>query len=80
MLGRLHAMKHPTTTLFVLGLASLALGPFTSVPGIIIGRKLSDRGVLGQIGYVLCRTITILLGAAFVCGFVAALIFPVWHH
>jgi len=73
-------MTQKTTTLFVLGLASFVIGPFASIPGIVIGRKLSDRGVLGQIGYVLCWMITVLLGVAFVGGFVAALISSVWNH
>lgn len=73
-------MKPSATTLLVLGLASFPLGPFAAVPGIIIGRKMTERGALGDLGYFLCWAIAGLYGAAFVLGVIAAVTMPIWHR
>jgi hypothetical protein len=67
------------TTLFVLGLGSFVCGPATGIPGIVIGRKMADRGALGDLGYFLCWMFTILYGIAILIGFVAAITVPLWH-
>ena len=73
-------MKANPTMLFLLGLLSLPLGPFAGIPGILMGRKMAERGALGDFGYFLCWTFTALFGAAFVIGFVAAVTMPIWHR
>ena len=62
--------------LFLLGVASTTLGPLTGVPGIIIGRRMTERGTLGGVGYFLCWLFSILFGVAFLAGFIAALTMP----
>ena len=73
-------MKHLSLILFLLGIGSFAVGPFASVPGVIIGRRYQDRGMLGQFGYGLCWIFSVLFALAFVAGFIAAITFPLWHH
>lgn len=73
-------MTNNRALLFLLGVASTALGPITGVPGIMIGRRMTERGTLGSVGYFLCWIFSILLGAAFFVGLVAALIAPLWKR
>jgi hypothetical protein len=42
------------TKLLILGLLSFPLGPFTAVPGIIIGRRQPALSPRGRLGYSLC--------------------------
>jgi hypothetical protein len=42
------------TKLLILGLLSLPLGPFTAVPGILIGRRQATLSPRGELGYSLC--------------------------
>jgi hypothetical protein len=42
------------TKLLILGLLSFAFGPFTAVPGIIIGRRQPAMSSRGRLGYSLC--------------------------
>lgn len=42
------------TKLLILGLLSFPLGPFTAVPGIIIGRRQPTLSPRGRLGYSLC--------------------------
>ena len=72
-------MKNQEITVFALALASFAFGPFTSIPGVIIGRRLHDRGALGQFGYAVCWFFSVLFGLAIVLGFLAGLTFPLWR-
>ena len=71
-------MTNNRTILFLLGIASTTLGPLTGVPGIIIGRRMADRGVFGEVGYFLCWLFSVLFGIAFIVGFIAALTIPLW--
>ena len=73
-------MKNNRALLFLLGVASTTLGPITGVPGILIGRRMTERGTLGGVGYVLCWLFSILLGIAFFVGFIAALMVPLWRR
>ena len=73
-------MKRSPTTLFLLGLASLPFGPLAGIPGILIGRKMAQRGVLGDLGYLLCWAFTVLFTAAALIGFIAAVTMPIWHR
>ena len=66
-------------TVIALGVASFAVGPFASVPGVILGRRLRDRGALAQLGYVLCCIVSLLFAAAFVLGALAGFTFPWWR-
>ena len=66
--------------LLLLGLASFCLGPLTGIPGIIIGRRMENRGFLGNVGYYSCWVITVLFVAAFVIGFFIGLSFPLWRE
>ena len=71
-------MKNQELAVFVLGIASFAFGPFTSIPGVIIGRRLADRGALGHLGYVLCWFFSLVYALAIILGFLAGLTFPLW--
>ena len=73
-------MKSNPTMLLLLGLASFPFGPLAGIPGILIGRKMAERGARGDLGYFLCWAITSLYGAAFVIGFIAAVTMPIWHR
>ena len=73
-------MKTQEVTVFALALASFAFGPFTSIPGVIIGRRLPDRGALGQFGYVVCWCFSVLFGLAFAVGLIAGMTYPLWRE
>jgi hypothetical protein len=73
-------MKPNPTMLLLVGLACFPLGPLAGVPGILIGRKMAERGMRGDLGYFLCWAITALYGAAFVVGFIAAVTVPMWDR
>jgi len=46
--------KDTNRTLLILGILSLALWPFTAVPGILIGRRHTAWSSTGRFGYVMC--------------------------
>lgn len=73
-------MTNNRAILFLLGVASTMLGPISGVPGIIIGRRMTERGALGGVGYFLCWLFSILFGIAFLAGFIAALTMPLWRR
>lgn len=73
------SMKNQEVKVFALALASLTFGPFTSIPGVLIGRRLQNRGALGQFGYVACWFFTVIYGLAIVIGVLAGLTFPLWR-
>ncbi len=72
-------LKNPIV-LVLLGIFSMTLGPITGVPGIIIGRRMPERGTLGDLGYFLCWVFSILFGGVALIGFIAALTTPLWRH
>jgi hypothetical protein len=73
-------MAKSPLTVFVLGIVSVTLGPLTGIPGIIIGRQMPARGMLGDLGYFLCWLFSILFIGAALIGFVAALTMPLWRR
>jgi len=74
------AMTSERAILFLLGLASTTLGPITGVPGIIIGKRMPERGALGDVGYFLCWLFSIIFGLAFLAGFIAVVILRLWRQ
>ena len=68
------------TNLFILGLLSLTLGPLTGIPGIIMGKKIPDRGLLGDLGYFLCWLFSVLFIGAVIVGFILAVVMPLWRR
>lgn len=72
-------VKIYSLTLFLLGIGSFVAGPLASVPGVIFGWRLKNRGTMGQIGYEFCWIITGLFGAAVVLGFLVGVTFPLWR-
>jgi hypothetical protein len=72
-------MTKSPVTLLILGFLSVSLGPITGVPGIIMGKRMLNRGTLGDLGYFLCWTFTVILGAAAIIGFIAAVTLPLWR-
>ena len=73
-------MRKSRAILLLLGIALTTLGPITGIPGIIIGRGMTERGALGGVGYFLCWLFSILFGVAFLAGFIAALTMPLWRR
>ena len=73
-------MTKSPTTLFVLGVVSVTLGPLTGIPGIIMGKKIPDRGRLGDLGYFLCWLFSVLFIGAAIVGFILAVTMPLWRR
>ncbi len=73
-------MANKRAILFLLGVASAPFGPLTGVPGIIIGRRMTERGALGEVGYCLCWIFSIFFGIAFLAGLIAVLTMPLWRR
>ena len=71
-------MKKYSLILFLLGIGSFIAGPFASVPGVILGWRLEDRGTLGQFGYGVCWIFTGLFAAVCVFGFLSGFTFYFW--